>query len=219
MTQHTPTGAWVPVFRPYTPIHDLDTPGILELLVKKYPNGKASTHMHSLAPGQELTIRGPLPGSWVIPKDQREVILIAGGAGITPIYSLTKGMLHNLQDKTRIRLLWGVNGTRDIVLKTELEDLERQYPDRLQVTYAVSGAEAAPDAPAPLGDERKYRKGYVDKSMLEEVIQQCKKDGAWSDEKGQKVFLCGPPKMEEAIAGKQGALGELGVTKKEIHRF
>lgn len=217
LTQHTPAGAWFPVFRPYTPIHDLDKRGVLELLVKKYPNGKASTHLHTLEPGQELTVRGPLPSHWTVPKDRRDILLVAGGAGITPIYSLTKGILSNPADKTRIRLLWGVNGTRDVVLKTELEALEKQYPDRLYVTYAVSGPEAAADAPS-LGDESKYRKGYVDKSLLQEAIAQCQK-GTWGDEKGQKVFLCGPPKMEDALTGKQGVLAELGVQKKEVHRF
>jgi cytochrome-b5 reductase len=145
------------------------------------------------------------------------VLLVAGGAGITPIYSLAKGILSNPADKTRIQLLWGVNGTRDIVLKDELEALEKQYPDRLHVTYAVSGPEAKPDAPS-LGDESKYRKGYVDKSLLQEAIAKCQK-GTFGSEKGEKVFLCGPPKMEEAVAGKNGVLAELGVQKKEIHRF
>ena len=217
LTQHTPSGAWFPVFRPYTPIHDLDQPGVLELLVKKYPNGRASSHLHSLTPGQELTVRGPLPSHWTTPKDTRDILVIAGGAGITPIYSLTKGILSNPADKTRIQLLWGVNGTRDIVLKDELEALEKQYPDRLHVTYAVSGPEAQPDAPS-LGDESKYRKGYVDKNLLQEAIAKCK-SGAFGVENGQKVFLCGPPKMEDALAGKNGVLAELGVEKKEIHRF
>ena len=217
LTQHTPQGAWFPVFRPYTPVHNLDEPGVLELLVKKYPNGRASGHLHSLTPGQELTVRGPLPGQWTVPKDTRDILLVAGGAGITPIYSLARGILSNPEDKTRIQLLWGVNGTRDIILKDELESLERQYPDRLHITYAVSGPEAKPDAPS-LGDENKYRKGYVDKSLLQEAIAQCQK-GQWGDEKGKKVFLCGPPKMEDAVAGKSGVLNELGVQKKEIHRF
>ena len=102
-------------------------------------------------------------------------------------------------------------------MKEELEALEKQYPDRLKVTYAVSGPEAAPDAPS-LGDESKYRKGYVDKRMLQDAIAECQK-GTWGDEKGQKVFLCGPPKMEDAIAGKTGVLTELGLGKKEVHRF
>lgn len=103
------------------------------------------------------------------------------------------------------------------MLKAELEALEKQYPDRLHVTYAVSGPEAQPDGPS-LGDEAKYRKGYVDKRLLQEAIKKCQA-GTFGSEKGEKVFLCGPPKMEDAVAGKNGVLAELGIGKKEIHRF
>lgn len=187
-------------------------------MVKKYPNGRASTHMHSLAPGSTLTVRGPLPGyTWTPSSTARDVLLIAGGAGITPLYSLTKGILSDASDKSRVYLLWGVNGTRDIVLKQELERLQTEHPDRLHVTYCVSGAEGKPEAPS-LGDEAKYKKGYVDRTAVQEVVQSFK-SGQWGDDKGTKVFLCGPPAMEEALAGKQGVLADLGVEKKKVHRF
>lgn len=175
--------------------------------------------MHSLTPGSTLTVRGPIPPYTYTPSTskERDVVLIAGGAGITPIYSLAKGILSDSGDKTRIQLLWGVNGARDIVLKEELETLQREHPERLRITYAVSGPEAAPGAPS-LGSEEMYRKGYVNRALLEEAFGKVDK-GAWGDEKGTKVFLCGPPKMEDALAGKQGVLGELGLGKKEIHRF
>ncbi|KXT01013.1 hypothetical protein AC578_4450 [Pseudocercospora eumusae] len=218
LTQHTPTEKWFPVLRPYTPISDPDERGALQLLVKQYPNGRASSHMHSLAPGQVLRIRGPIPGySYTPSQTPRDLLFVAGGAGITPIYSLAKGVLSGSDDQTRIQLLWGVNGTRDIVLKEELEQLEKQYPGRLQVTYCVSGPEGKPEAPS-LGDEQKYKKGYINQSVLQEAIARCEK-GSFGDAKGTKVFLCGPPTMENEIAGKGGALGQLGISKKQIHKF
>lgn len=175
--------------------------------------------MHSLEPGSSLTVRGPIPPYSYKPSTEKErsVVLVAGGAGITPIYSLAKGILSNPADKTRIQLLWGVNGTRDIVLKDELEALQQQHPERLHVMYAVSGPEAAPGAPS-LGSEEMYRKGYVNKSLMEEAVGKLDK-AAWGDDKGTKVFLCGPPKMEDALAGKKGVLEQLGLGKKEVHRF
>lgn len=214
MTQHTPKGAWLPVLRPYTPVHDLDEPGVLQLLVKQYPHGRASSHLHSLVPGSTLTVRGPIPGYTYQPSPSpRTLLLVAGGAGITPIYSLAKGILANAEDQTRIQLVWGVNGTRDLILRAELDEMESKDPGRLHVTYAVSGPEARADTPS-LGDAAKWKKGYVDKGLLQEAIAKCQRSGS-----GAWVFLCGPPAMEDSIAGKQGALGELGVTKKEIHRF
>lgn len=144
-------------------------------------------------------------------------MLVAGGAGITPIYSLTKGILSSPADQTRINLVWGVNGTRDLVLKDELEKLESQFPERLRIVYAVSGPEAKPEAPS-LGNEDKYRKGYVNRAVIEDAARWCEK-ADWGDGQGTKVFLCGPPAMEDALAGKKGVLGGLGLGKKEIHRF
>lgn len=175
--------------------------------------------MHSLQPGDSLTVRGPIPGYAYKPSSQpRSVLLVAGGAGITPIYSLTREILtRDPADQTSVHLLWGVNGSRDIVLRRELEELEARFPQRLRVTYAVSGPEADAGAPAVLGDAGKYRKGYVDRGMVEEAIARCGRE--FGDAKGTKVFLCGPPKMEEAVAGKKGLLAELGLGKKEVHRF
>jgi cytochrome-b5 reductase len=35
--------------------------GSFELLVKKYPNGPMSTHLHDMDVGQTLSMRGPIP--------------------------------------------------------------------------------------------------------------------------------------------------------------
>ncbi|KAE9987214.1 hypothetical protein EG327_003956 [Venturia inaequalis] len=217
LTQHTPSGGWLPVLRPYTPVSNPETLGELQFIVKQYPKGKASTHLHSLETGQTLLIRGPIPGYSYTPAadKSRDLLFIAGGAGITPIYSLAKGILSDANDKTRIQLLWGVNGTRDIVLKDELEQLEKQHPGRLQVMYCISGPEGKPEA-ASLGDEAKYKKGHVDKAALQEAIARTEILG---DAKGTKVFLCGPPAMENALTAKSGALTELGIDKKSIHKF
>jgi cytochrome-b5 reductase len=174
--------------------------------------------LHSLTPGQTLQIRGPIPGYSYVPSAQpRDLVFVAGGAGITPIYSLAKSIVTDATDQTRIQLLWGVNGTRDIVLRSELEQLQTQYPDKLRVVYCVSGSEAGPEAPS-LGDEDKFKNGYVGKAVLQDILARL--DGkALGDQKGTKIWLCGPPKMEDALAGTGGVLAELGIEKKAIHRF
>lgn len=97
----------------------------------------------------------------------------------------------------------GVNSDEDVLLKREFDEFERRYPGRFRAVFTVS---------RPVEGSR-LRKGYVTKSLLEEVL---------GKERGEMVFVCGPPKMEEALVGKGGTggiLGELGFGKNQIHRF
>lgn len=222
MTTYTPEGKWLPVPRPYSPVHDRSQPGVLELLVKKYEGGVASTYLHSLSVGQKLDARGPLPGyDWQHSGasdagKSREIILVAGGAGITPLYSLAQGVLGS-DPNAKMHLLWGVNGTRDIILKEELASLQSQHPGRLQITYTVSGGENLDSLPQSTSSTT-YQKGYINKPLLDTVAGSIDA-AAFGDVKGTKVFFCGPPKMEEALTGKKGVLAEMGITGNAVHKF
>ncbi|KAK2031961.1 oxidoreductase NAD-binding domain-containing protein [Colletotrichum zoysiae] len=205
LTMSWPEGRWFPVARPYTPIQPLEDTGYLELMVKKYPDGKQSTHLHSLAPGEKLLFALAIKGHQWKPNSYSHVTLIAGGAGITPIYQLAQGILRNPQDKTTVTLVFGVNSDQDVLLKEELEQFEKDFPGRFKAVYTVSN----PVANSP------FRKGYVTKELLQEI-------GAVPKGVETKVFVCGPPAMEAALVGKRsapGVLQQLGYRKDQIYKF
>lgn len=175
-------------------------------MVKLYPNGKQSTHLHSLKPGDTLTFAPIKEFAWT-PNKHEHVALIAGGAGITPMYQLARGILHNPTDQTRVTLVWGVNTDEDIFLKDEFAAMERAYPGRFKAVYVV----ATPEAGSP------HQKGFVTRQVL---------DGAGlgaSEKKNRdvKVLVCGPPAMEKALKGKkgQGVLAELGYRPDQVYSF
>ena len=174
-------------------------------MVKHYPGGKASTHLHSLQPGQKLLFAAALKGFQWKANSYPHVTLIAGGAGITPIYQLAQGILRNPEDKTAITLVFGVNSDQDVLLRKEFEQFSKEFPDRFKAVYAVSH----PTEGSP------FRKGYVTKELLEEVAPL---------QKGQdtKVFVCGPPAMEASLIGKRNAPGiltQLGYRKDQVNKF
>ncbi|KAL2820907.1 hypothetical protein BDW59DRAFT_150498 [Aspergillus cavernicola] len=211
LTFSKPDGSWLPVVRPYTPVSKLDEPGFIDLLVKKYPNGKASTHLHSLKPGDNLFVLATLPGfTWTANKFPH-IYLIAGGAGITPIYQLAQGILDNPADTTKVTVVFGVNTEDDLLMRSEFDAYKRRYPDRLDIHYTVSrpGEGFSP--------EEGVRSGYVTKALLKEIMQ----GSATSERSESKVFVCGPPAMEASLVGKggKGILEELGYSKDRIHRF
>jgi cytochrome-b5 reductase len=121
------------------------------------------------------------------------VTLIAGGAGITPVYQLTRGILQNPEDKTKITLVYAANTEEDILLRSEFDTFQKEFPGRFKAVYTVS-------QPA---EGSKMRRGRVTKELLEELTPN--RDGM--------VFICGPPAMETALKGDRrsgGVLAELG---------
>ncbi|KIW15379.1 hypothetical protein PV08_05425 [Exophiala spinifera] len=215
LTQHTPEGAWIPVFRPYTPVSDNDLPGTVTFLVKKYPNGKGSGKMHSLQPGDSMKFK-PLHEFDYKPNQFSAITCIAGGSGITPIYQLTRNILNNPEDKTKITLVYANNTEEDILLKKEFDELAQKYPERFTRSYVVS--KTTPQ------NEASYETGYVNKALLSKVMPHK------MNERNIKVLVSGPPPMIESVAGAKGGfgwtqgslggiLGELGYTKEEVHKF
>ncbi|CAF9906611.1 MAG: NADH-cytochrome b5 reductase [Alectoria fallacina] len=194
LTKATPSGAWLPVLRPYTPISDPDEPGHVDLLVKRYPDGKMSNHLHSLVPGQTLSFKtGPLLTYEWTPNKHSQIALITGGAGITPMYQLTHAILKNPEDKTKVTLIFGVNSDADVLFEPELRELEKKFPDRFRAVYTVSNPTAS----------SRFPKGYVTRELLKAHIPS-------PEERDVKVLFCGPPAMEKAIAGSKGFMGSQG---------
>ncbi|KAL1641897.1 NADH-cytochrome b5 reductase [Diplodia intermedia] len=62
LTLSTPPSRTLPVLRPYTPITTPSTRGHIDLLIKRYPRGAASTHLHTLTPGDALLFLAAIPG-------------------------------------------------------------------------------------------------------------------------------------------------------------
>jgi cytochrome-b5 reductase len=71
-----------PIVRPYTPISPSEREGELEFLIKKYDNGNASKHIHSLKLGESLSIKGPFPKFDYKINEFDEIGLIGGGSGM-----------------------------------------------------------------------------------------------------------------------------------------
>ena len=183
-----------------------DQRGSIDLMVKQYPNGKASTYLHSLTPGDTLYFLTPVSlGYRWTPNQHPSITLIAGGAGITPIYQLAQGILNNPAEKTKITLIFGVNSDADVLLRKEFRDFEERFPGRFKAVYTVSNP----------SDGSPFRKGYVTKELLEEI-------GVGGENRDTKVFVCGPPAMEKALVGARkqgGVLEQLGYRKDQIHTF
>ncbi|KAK8927522.1 hypothetical protein H634G_05217 [Metarhizium anisopliae BRIP 53293] len=198
--------------RPYTPISDEGEKGHIDLLVKKYPDGPMSTHIHDLVPGQRLDFKGPLPKySWSENKHDH-IALIAGGTGITPMYQLCRAIFNNSNDKTKVTLVFGNVTEEDILLRRELAELENTYPQRFRAFYVLDKAPK----------DWQGNTGYISKELLKTVLPEPKEENI-------KVFVCGPPGLMKAISGPKvspkdqgelsGSLKDLGYSQEQVYKF
>ncbi|KAL8916862.1 MAG: hypothetical protein Q9172_006079 [Xanthocarpia lactea] len=186
--------------------------GHLDLLIKRYPDGPMSEHLHSMEPPQRLEFKGPIPKYPWSPNKHDHICLIAGGTGITPMYQLCRAIFKNPSDKTKVTLVFGNISEEDILLKHEFEDLENTYPQRFRAFYML-------DKPA---EEWMGGKGHIGLDLLKTVLPEPKVENI-------KIFVCGPPGLYQAISGAkkspsdQGELGgilkELGYSKDQVYKF
>ncbi|KAG6367994.1 hypothetical protein INS49_002194 [Diaporthe citri] len=212
LTKFKPEGDAKPVLRPYTPTSDEGTKGYIELIVKKYPDGPMSSHLHTLVPGQRLDFKGPLPKYPWSENKHEHIALVAGGTGVTPMYQLCRAIFNNPNDKTKVTLVFGNITEDDILLKKEFQELENTYPQRFRAFYLL-------DQPPK---DWAGGKGFINKELLKTVLPG-PKDG------NVKVFVCGPPGLYKAISGPKvspkdqgeltGILAELGYTKDQVYKF
>ncbi len=164
--------------------------GYLEISVKR--QGLVSGALHATTrPGTLLSVRAPA-GRFTYPtEDDRPIVLIAGGVGITPLMSMLRHAA--LAEPTRpIHLLYSSRTLRDLAFRDELTWLARRSP-HIQVTFAVTGGDAGPDV----------YPGRIDRSLL----------GTVPNLIHAVAMICGPQQM---IDGVSAMLSELGMMQGQI---
>lgn len=117
------------------------------------------------------------------PNKYKEVYLIAGGTGITPMLQLAEGILSDNNDRTRVHLLFGNIEEKDILLREHIEGLAKYRPEQFQVTYALDKANA----------DWKGLRGYFDAKKLGLILPK--------PDDNVKIFVCGPLGMMSAVSG------------------
>jgi ferredoxin-NADP reductase len=115
----------------------------LELTIKRRPGGVVSSFLHDRLRVGAIVELGPAQGDFVLPEVlPRKLLLVAGGIGITPLYSLMRDALA--RDRTTdLALLYYAHGERDFVFRPALDALAGLSP-ALRIDYVTSGRSHAP---------------------------------------------------------------------------
>ncbi|KAF5371007.1 hypothetical protein D9615_009992 [Tricholomella constricta] len=206
-----------PIIRPYTPISAPDHKGELTFLIKQYEAGNASRRIFGLKEGDTLTTKGPIvkfpyKGPQRIRPSRAHRWRNRNITGITPLYQVLTHALADKSNKTKFKLLFSNVTEEDILLRANVDALQKKFPDTLDIVYLLDKPQNSWTGPS----------GFIDADVIKQHVAP-----ASLNEK-VKIFICGLPGQVAAIAGKkagmkQGELGgilkELGYTEEQVFKF
>ena len=119
-------------------------------------------------------------------KQQKEIIMIAGGIGITPMLSMLRYLAdHN--DPRKITLIWSNQTPEHIVLPNVFEKLPTQL-NGLRIVHLMTRTA-----------EYIGQQGRLDRLMLKRLLSDCSRTAA--------VFVCGPDQMMKTVRSFLVSLG------------
>ena len=161
------------------------TTGYLEISVRR--QGKVSGVLHAtLRPGSQLSINRPA-GKFVYPADdERPLVLLAGGIGITPLLSMLRHGVAT-QPGRPITLLYSARAAADLAFADELFLLARRHR---QVNLHLLTSREHPDPP--------LLHGRIDGPTLARLV---------ATPAGAISMICGPQPMIDEVTATLLAMG------------
>ena len=160
----------------------LGTEGLYRIAVKRLPDSRGgSAYMWSLAPGAHPTISTP-GNHFELNRGCPEYLLLAGGIGITPIFTMTLALA---EAGANFRLLYAARRPQDLALANELRE---RIGNRLQVF--VSSEDRRVDIAAEIARLRPDGEFYVcgPIGMLEDAKREWQRSGRPVDQLRFETF-------------------------------
>lgn len=117
-------------------IASLPDGGLLELHVRRVPNGLVSGWLHGLEVGADVRVRGPFGQCFHFADDSRRKLLLVGaGTGLAPLLGIARDALEQ-RHAGAIDLIHGGVEPERLYLRDELEELATRWP-QLRVHHCV----------------------------------------------------------------------------------
>jgi len=174
--------------------------GRLEFIVKRKPGGLASEVIFEhLRPGDRFDLEGPYGRAWLREDSLRDIVLLAGGSGLAPIWSIVQRALQ-LWPERRLRMYFGVNRSVDLFWLKEIASARRRHP-HFEVHLVL--LHVSPD------DLADCRQGAVGDVM----------DGDIDDLASSDLYMAGPPGLIDHVLRRLVGTGRAQADRVFFDRF
>ena len=150
--------------------------------------GRGTALLAGVGKQETLSVIGPLGNGFTLPTTG-EVLLVAGGIGIFPLYSFIDAVDRS---KVRIKVLWGAEN------RQLLEAAGRQRLIERGLDYEVSTIDRSMGQPGLVTD---LLESYLRKQALESKCGAMVRDSAAAEHRQEKINVaaCGPRGMLKAV--------------------
>ena len=167
---------------------------VLQFTIKQ--SGDFTENISNLKVGDTAVVDGPYGlFSYTAFRQERkkDVIMIAGGVGVTPMLSMIRHIVET-GDKRKVLLIWSNKTEADILFHDELAFIVTANSN-ISIQHVLTGQK-----------DFKGLAGRLDAGKLKKLTAGYGQDA--------EVFVCGPPQMMAAVCG---ALGKIGFSSHQIH--
>jgi ferredoxin-NADP reductase len=169
----------------------------IDVAVKRAPDLKLTEHLHNTCRVGDKIYISQAQGDVYLTNDlSGSYVFIAGGVGITPLYSMIRHIQAN-KPHTSVTLIYSITTPEEFLFEKELRDLEKTSPSfRCIVTVSRAARH-----------KEKYS-GRINATILQST----------NLPSGATYYLCGPPQMVDDIAALLDDLRhDLGINETNIH--
>ncbi len=142
-----------------------------KVTVKRVADGRISNWINEhLSAGDVIKVLPPA-GQFVLGAEDTDLLMFAGGSGITPVISIVKTALAG--GKRRVRLIYANRDEASIIFRRELDELAARHPDRLEVVHRLD-----------------IREGFLDDAAVRRHLEGCRH---------REIYICGPGPFMDTI--------------------
>lgn len=136
--------------------------------------GSGTEILSKVLPGESLDVLGPIGNSFTLPKKQQEVMLVAGGMGIAPLWFLLNYLVRGMDEK-KLTFFLGCKSKEELLYVENLKNMG------INLVIATDDGSIG-------------KKGLITEVFLKEM----KKRG--SSHKKLAIYSCGPQMMLRSMS-------------------
>lgn len=185
----------------------------LSVGVKEVPGGTMSPYLNKgIEVGEIVTILPPQGRFTFEPHidNERKILLIGGGSGITPLLSILKSLVHH-EPKSTAMVVYSNRDEESTMFKTELEELVKLGNGRVQLVHRLD-SEHTTEQKKGLFKLKKPKTTFLTEEELTDILEDTLD---YEPREVDAAYLCGPTGLMQVAEQTLLALGE---DPEQIHK-